>query len=91
MAIKSLEQSIIVGLSRIAVSNTHGEDSQCFIGWKAYDEYRYDESSNLSGVIQMRLAKNQVSFDILEQYLENNSNIATINGGRSTSSFIHCF
>ncbi|CAK9148954.1 unnamed protein product [Ilex paraguariensis] len=57
-----------VGLSKIAVSETHGEDSPYFAGWKAYDEDPYDESNNPSGVIQMGLAENQVSFDLLEEY-----------------------
>lgn len=52
----------IVELSRVAVSETHGEDSPYFAGWKAYDENPYDESKNPSGVIQMGLAENQVSF-----------------------------
>ncbi|XP_043705833.1 1-aminocyclopropane-1-carboxylate synthase 7-like [Telopea speciosissima] len=62
-----------VGLSRIAVSKTHGEDSPYFEGWKAYDENPYDEVKNPSGVIQMGLAENQVSFDLLEEYLEQHS------------------
>ncbi|KAJ7973733.1 1-aminocyclopropane-1-carboxylate synthase [Quillaja saponaria] len=62
-----------VGLSKIAVSDTHGEDSPYFAGWKAYDEDPYDESTNPSGVIQMGLAENQVSFDLLEEYLEQHS------------------
>lgn len=62
MAVKSLEQpAAAVGLSRIAVSDTHGEDSPYFAGWKAYDENPYHEVSNPSGVIQMGLAENQVS------------------------------
>ncbi|KAM1173785.1 hypothetical protein FF1_026428 [Malus domestica] len=67
------QQQPSVGLSKIAVSNTHGEDSPYFAGWKAYDENPYDESSNPSGVIQMGLAENQVSFDVLEKYLEEHS------------------
>ncbi|KAG6736120.1 hypothetical protein POTOM_061178 [Populus tomentosa] len=62
-----------VGLSKVAVSETHGEDSPYFAGWKAHDEDPYDESSNSSGVIQMGLAENQVSFDLLEEYLEQHS------------------
>lgn len=50
----------VVELSRVAVSDTHGEDSPYFAGWKAYDENPYDESHNPSGVIQMGLAENQV-------------------------------
>nr|AAR12136.1 1-aminocyclopropene-1-carboxylate synthase 3a [Pyrus communis]AAR38502.1 1-aminocyclopropane-1-carboxylate synthase 3 [Pyrus communis] len=61
------------GLSKIAISDTHGEDSPYFAGWKAYDENPYHESSNPSGVIQMGLAENQVSFDLLEKHLEENS------------------
>ncbi|KAJ9181709.1 hypothetical protein P3X46_007650 [Hevea brasiliensis] len=66
-----------VGLSKVAVSETHGEDSPYFAGWKAYDEDPYDESENPSGVIQMGLAENQVSFDLLEEYLEKHSEAST--------------
>ncbi|KAJ1438017.1 Pyridoxal phosphate-dependent transferase, major domain [Sesbania bispinosa] len=52
-----------VQLSRVAVSDTHGEDSPYFAGWKAYDENPYDELTNSSGV----------SFDLLEKYLEEHS------------------
>ncbi|KAL2547905.1 1-aminocyclopropane-1-carboxylate synthase 7 [Forsythia ovata] len=62
-----------VGLSKVAVSETHGEDSPYFAGWKAYDENPYNEAYNPSGVIQMGLAENQVSFDLLEEYLEKHS------------------
>jgi len=50
-----------VELSKVAVSETHGENSPYFAGWKAYDENPYDEFTNTSGVIQMGLAENQVS------------------------------
>ena len=50
-----------VELSKVAVSDTHGEDSPYFAGWRAYDEDPYDEIANPSGVIQMGLAENQVS------------------------------
>ncbi|KAK3137309.1 hypothetical protein QOZ80_5BG0450650 [Eleusine coracana subsp. coracana] len=56
-------------LSDIATSAAHGEDSPYFAGWKAYDEDPYDPVTNPSGVIQMGLAENQVSFDLLEAYL----------------------
>ncbi|XP_071717223.1 1-aminocyclopropane-1-carboxylate synthase 7-like [Rutidosis leptorrhynchoides] len=61
-----------VGLSKIATSETHGENSPYFAGWKAYDENPYHEKHNPSGIIQMGLAENQVSFDLLEEYLEAN-------------------
>ncbi|OEL13581.1 1-aminocyclopropane-1-carboxylate synthase 7 [Dichanthelium oligosanthes] len=56
-------------LSDIATSAAHGEDSPYFAGWRAYDEDSYDPVTNPSGVIQMGLAENQVSFDLLEAYL----------------------
>ncbi|KDP33744.1 hypothetical protein JCGZ_07315 [Jatropha curcas] len=74
-----------VGLSRIAVSETHGEDSPYFAGWKAYDEDPYHETENPSGVIQMGLAENQVSFDLLEDYLEKHSEAS--NWGKGALSF----
>ncbi|KAL6005999.1 1-aminocyclopropane-1-carboxylate synthase 7 [Asimina triloba] len=89
MAVVSLEKANAVELSAVAISDTHGEDSPYFAGWKAYDEDPYDAFENPSGVIQMGLAENQkrvnsaaaesgrneketvaVSFDLLEQYLE---------------------
>ncbi|XP_019200281.1 PREDICTED: 1-aminocyclopropane-1-carboxylate synthase 7-like [Ipomoea nil] len=73
MAIIEIDQPCVVGLSKVAVSDTHGEDSPYFAGWKAYDEDPYDELKNPSGVIQMGLAENQVSFDLLEEYLDKNA------------------
>ncbi|KAL0333807.1 UNVERIFIED_CONTAM: 1-aminocyclopropane-1-carboxylate synthase 7 [Sesamum angustifolium] len=60
-----------VGLSKVAVSETHCEKSPYFAGWRAYDENPYDELCNPSGVIQMGLAENQVSLDLVEKYLQN--------------------
>ncbi|KAF5481893.1 hypothetical protein F2P56_002505 [Juglans regia] len=74
-----------VGLSKVAVSDTHGEDSPYFAGWKAYDENPYDELSNPSGVIQMGLAENQVSFDLLEEYLEKHAEASS--WGKGVSGF----
>ncbi|GMQ06214.1 hypothetical protein CsSME_00050880 [Camellia sinensis var. sinensis] len=85
MAIEIEQQSSSVGLSRVAVSETHGEDSPYFAGWKAYDENPYDESNNPSGVIQMGLAENQVSFDLLEEFLEKHSEEAS--WGKKSSGF----
>ncbi|XP_054787798.1 1-aminocyclopropane-1-carboxylate synthase 7-like [Prosopis cineraria] len=62
------EQSA-VELSTMAISDAHGEDSPYFAGWKAYDSNPYNEFTNPFGVIQMGLAENQVSFDLLEKYL----------------------
>ncbi|KAJ9547909.1 hypothetical protein OSB04_020452 [Centaurea solstitialis] len=84
MAIEIVQQPS-VGLSKIAVSETHGEDSPYFAGWKAYDENPYHETQNPSGVIQMGLAENQVSFDLLEEYLE--ANLEAANWGQKVSGF----
>ncbi|XP_076900916.1 1-aminocyclopropane-1-carboxylate synthase 7-like [Bidens hawaiensis] len=83
MAIEIVQPS--VGLSKIAVSQTHGENSPYFAGWKAYDENPYHETDNPSGVIQMGLAENQVSFDLLEEYLE--TNLESANWGQKVSGF----
>ena len=61
MAIEiEIEKKPSVRLSKVAMSETHGEDSPYFAGWKAYDEDPYHETCNPSGVIQMGLAENQV-------------------------------
>ncbi|XP_023003339.1 1-aminocyclopropane-1-carboxylate synthase 7-like [Cucurbita maxima] len=67
------EENLEVELSEIAMSETHGENSPYFVGWKAYNEVPYNESTNPSGIIQMGLAENQVSLDLLQEYLEQNS------------------
>ncbi|XP_068653342.1 1-aminocyclopropane-1-carboxylate synthase 7-like [Aristolochia californica] len=73
-----------VGLSAVATSDTHGEDSPYFAGWKAYDHDPYDALKNPSGVIQMGLAENQVSFDLLEEYLEQNPEASKWGSGLSS-------
>ncbi|KAK9149450.1 hypothetical protein Scep_008207 [Stephania cephalantha] len=72
-----------VCLSNVANSDTHGENSPYFAGWKAYDENPYNEIDNPSGVIQMGLAENQVSFDLLEQGHAMASFMEEIRGGRA--------
>lgn len=47
-------------LSKIAMSDRHGEDSPYFDGWKAYDNNPFHPTQNADGVIQMGLAENQV-------------------------------
>ncbi|KAI6681941.1 hypothetical protein NL676_035822 [Syzygium grande] len=76
MAIE-IEAAPSVQLSRVADSEKHGENLAYFAGWKAHDEDPYNEASNPSGVIQMGLAENQVSFDLLEECLEKHSEAST--------------
>lgn len=68
MGIEIEQNHPCVELSSIATSETHGENSPYFAGWKAYDEDPYHELTNSSGVIQMGLAENQVSIYI---YIKN--------------------
>lgn len=51
-------------LSKIAISDGHGEDSPYFDGWKAYDNDPFHPENNPLGVIQMGLAENQVLYKI---------------------------
>ncbi|KAL6961285.1 1-aminocyclopropane-1-carboxylate synthase 3 [Sarracenia purpurea var. burkii] len=59
-------------LSRKAVCNSHGQDSSYFLGWQEYEKNPYHELHNPTGIIQMGLAENQLSFDIMESWLANN-------------------
>nr|BAB89348.1 1-aminocyclopropane-1-carboxylate synthase [Diospyros kaki] len=63
-------------LSRKAACNTHGQDSSYFLGWQEYEKNPYDESHNPTGIIQMGLAENQLSFDLLESWLASNPDAA---------------
>ncbi|OIW10897.1 hypothetical protein TanjilG_27843 [Lupinus angustifolius] len=63
-------------LSSKASCNTHGQDSSYFLGWEEYEKNPYDEALNTKGIIQMGLAENQLSFDILESWLAKNQDVA---------------
>ncbi|KAH7665005.1 1-aminocyclopropane-1-carboxylate synthase protein [Dioscorea alata] len=56
-------------LSKKATCNSHGQDSSYFLGWQEYEKNPYDPITNPSGIIQMGLAENQLSFDLLESWL----------------------
>ncbi|KZV14916.1 hypothetical protein F511_40419 [Dorcoceras hygrometricum] len=59
-------------LSTLASSNDHGENSLYFEGWKAYDNDPFHPSRNPKGVIQMGLAENQLSFELIEDWIKKN-------------------
>ncbi|KAL1810023.1 hypothetical protein ACET3Z_027013 [Daucus carota] len=63
-------------LSTKAACNSHGQDSSYFLGWQEYEKNPYDEVRNPNGIIQMGLAENQLSFDLLESWLEKNPDAA---------------
>ncbi|KAL0312548.1 UNVERIFIED_CONTAM: 1-aminocyclopropane-1-carboxylate synthase [Sesamum radiatum] len=69
-------------LSKIATNDGHGENSAFFDGWKAYDSDPYHPTRNPSGVIQMGLAENQLSFDLVQEWVRNNpkASICTTEG-----------
>nr|XP_043632172.1 1-aminocyclopropane-1-carboxylate synthase 3-like [Erigeron canadensis] len=63
-------------LSSKATCNSHGQDSSYFLGWEEYEKNPYDPITNPNGIIQMGLAENQLSFDLLESWLNKNPNSA---------------
>ncbi|KAG7972119.1 hypothetical protein I3843_07G167900 [Carya illinoinensis] len=60
-------------LSRKASCDSHGQDSSYFLGWQEYEKNPYHEVQNPNGIIQMGLAENQLSFDLLESWLASNT------------------
>ncbi|KAK6923921.1 Aminotransferase, class I/classII [Dillenia turbinata] len=64
-------------LSRKATCNSHGQDSSYFLGWQEYEKRPYDAVRNPTGIIQMGLAENQLSFDLLESWLAANPDAAS--------------
>ncbi|XP_076898708.1 1-aminocyclopropane-1-carboxylate synthase-like [Bidens hawaiensis] len=73
-------------LSKIATNDGHGENSPYFDGWKAYDANPFDHQNNPEGVIQMGLAENQLSFDLIQQWIELNPS-ASICSPQGAASF----
>lgn len=69
-------------LSKIATNDGHGENSAFFDGWKAYDMNPYHPTKNQNGVIQMGLAENQLSFDLIQEWVKSNprASICTAEG-----------
>ncbi|XP_074573541.1 1-aminocyclopropane-1-carboxylate synthase 1-like [Curcuma longa] len=63
-------------LSRKAACNAHGQDSSYFLGWQEYEKNPYDPNTNPTGIIQMGLAENQLSFDLIESWLERHPDAA---------------
>ncbi|KAK6918177.1 Aminotransferase, class I/classII [Dillenia turbinata] len=62
----------MANLSKIVTNDGHGENSPYFDGWKAYDENPYHPIINPNGVIQMGLAENQLSFDLIQESIQKN-------------------
>ncbi|CAA0154033.1 unnamed protein product [Arabidopsis thaliana] len=69
-------------LSKIATNNQHGENSEYFDGWKAYDKDPFHLSRNPHGIIQMGLAENQLCLDLIKDWVKENpeASICTLEG-----------
>lgn len=59
-------------LSAKASHDSHGQDSSYFLGWQEYEKNPYHDVHNPSGIIQMGLAENQLSFDLIESWIARN-------------------
>ncbi|GLU12484.1 hypothetical protein SLE2022_291610 [Rubroshorea leprosula] len=59
-------------LSNRASSNSHGEDSSYFMGLNECGRDPYHKFENPFGIIQMGLAENQLSLDLVESWLQGN-------------------
>ncbi|KAL6511203.1 1-aminocyclopropane-1-carboxylate synthase 3 [Orobanche hederae] len=57
---------------KITCKSSHGEDSSYFLGWQEYEKNPFHPVKNPSGIIQMGLAENQLSFDLLESWIARN-------------------
>ncbi|KAL1567890.1 1-aminocyclopropane-1-carboxylate synthase 3 [Salvia divinorum] len=68
-------------ISMKAACNSHGQDSSYFLGWEEYEKNPFHESTNPNGIIQMGLAENQLSFDLLESWLAANPDAAGFKRG----------
>ncbi|KAI3758459.1 hypothetical protein L6452_06022 [Arctium lappa] len=62
-------------LSKKASVDSHGEESSYFMGLQEYEKNPYDPVHNPSGIIQLGLAENQLSMELLESWLEKNSDV----------------
>ncbi|GJS30653.1 1-aminocyclopropane-1-carboxylate synthase 3-like protein [Tanacetum coccineum] len=74
-------------LSSKVTCNSHGQDSSYFLGWEEYEKNPFDEVKNPNGIIQMGLAENQLSFDLLESWLQNNPQPAAFKNDKNQSIF----
>ncbi|VFQ99994.1 unnamed protein product [Cuscuta campestris] len=74
-------------LSDKVTNNSHGQDSSYFLGWQEYEKNPYDDIKNPKGIIQMGLAENQLSFDLLESWMALNPEAAAFKNPEGESVF----
>ncbi|CAI0464341.1 unnamed protein product [Linum tenue] len=65
----------------------HGQESSYFAGWQEYEKNPYHPLHNPSGIIQLGLAENQLSFDQLESWIANNPEALTLRTDQGQSIF----
>ncbi|MFQ6639646.1 hypothetical protein Gotur_016106 [Gossypium turneri] len=68
-------------LSSKASCNSHGQDSSYFLGWQLYENNPFHEVENPTGIIQMGIAENQLSFDLVESWLRKNPDVMELKKG----------
>ncbi|CAL8996166.1 unnamed protein product, partial [Prunus brigantina] len=80
---KEFTRASLKMLSKKASCDSHGQDSSYFLGWQEYEKNPYDPVQNPNGIIQMGLAENQLSFDLVESWLASNPDALELkrNGG----------
>uniref|UniRef100_A0A0C9S1N4 TSA: Wollemia nobilis Ref_Wollemi_Transcript_25086_2288 transcribed RNA sequence n=1 Tax=Wollemia nobilis TaxID=56998 RepID=A0A0C9S1N4_9CONI len=60
-------------------------DSPYYLGWKAYQDDPYDAVGNPEGVIQMGLAENQLSLDLIDDWLKSHPEASSFGGADDMS------
>eukprot|EP00252_Welwitschia_mirabilis_P004948 TRINITY_DN15297_c0_g1_i1.p1 TRINITY_DN15297_c0_g1~~TRINITY_DN15297_c0_g1_i1.p1 ORF type:complete len:541 (+),score=112.52 TRINITY_DN15297_c0_g1_i1:445-2067(+) len=68
-----------------ALNVADGDNSPYYRGWKAYQENPYHASSNRDGIIQMGLADNQLSLDLIEDWLKLHLEVSSPEANDDTS------
>ncbi|XP_047164467.1 1-aminocyclopropane-1-carboxylate synthase-like [Vigna umbellata] len=59
-------------LSEIATNDKHGENSAYFDGWNAYKSNPFHPTQNPQGVIQLGLAENPLTLDLIQDWIMKN-------------------
>ncbi|PKA58126.1 1-aminocyclopropane-1-carboxylate synthase 1 [Apostasia shenzhenica] len=78
----------LIDLSKKAGCNiSHGQNSSYFLGWQEYERNPYHPINNPSGIIQMGLAENQLSFDLLEEWLSKHPETTIFSKADGSASF----
>ncbi|KAK6938009.1 Aminotransferase, class I/classII [Dillenia turbinata] len=71
--------------SKAGSDAAHGQHSSYFLGWQEYEKNPYNALQNPTGIIQLGLAENQLSLDLIESWLARNPEAFGFNrNGKST-------